>query len=92
MKNKIKKFLDYWKSENIKNDYYRPRLYGEARSVEYECNGLIDTFCKVTQWSNGEGYDISFDTGKEQPKVISLHTDEIDVFLECLNHFNYFSL
>lgn len=90
MKNKILKFLNYCKKENDKNDFYQPKLFGESKSVEYEINGLSKSFCKVTEWSNGEGYDVSFDTENQQTKVISLHTDEIDVFLACLNHFKYF--
>ena len=91
MRSKIKKFLDYWRSENTANDYYQPKLFGESKSVEYECDGLANVFCKVTQWANGEGFDISFDTDKQDTKAISLHTDEIDTMLACLNHLNYFN-
>lgn len=90
MRNKIFRFLNYWRNENEKNDFYQPKLFGESKSVEYEIDGLSNSFCKVTAWSNGEGYDVSFDTDKQPTKIISLHTDEIDVFLACLNHFKYF--
>ena len=91
MKNKIFKFLEYWKKENEENDFYQPKLFGESKSVEYEIDGLSKSFCKVTEWSNGEGFDVSFDTEKQPTKTISLHTDEVDVFLACLNHLKYFT-
>ena len=89
-KNKIKKHLNRTEEDAVKNDYYIPKKFGESKSVEYEIDRLTKSFCKVTEWSNGEGYDISFDTEKQQTKKIDLHIDEIDVFLACLNHFKYF--
>lgn len=91
MKNKIFKFLEYWKKENEENDFYQPKLFGESKSVEYKIDGLSKSFCKVTEWSNGEGFDVSFDTEKQPTKTISLHIDEVDVFLACLNHLKYFT-
>ena len=87
---KIGRFLIKQETEAIKEDYYRPKLFGESKSVEYQIYGLTKSLCKVTQWSNGEGYDISFDTEKRDTKRIDLHSDELDVFLACMNHFKYF--
>jgi hypothetical protein len=96
----IKKIIANWfkiTEEDIKaNDYYHPKKFGESRSVEYQMDGLIKTFCKVTEWSNGEGLDISFETednvklGTWKNKRIELHTDELETFFYCLNDLGYF--
>jgi hypothetical protein len=55
--------------------------------------GLVDTFCKVTEWSNGEGFDISFETKTDndyQTKRIDVHVDELECLFACLNDFKYF--
>ena len=73
------------------------KLFGEkVKTVCYEINGLTDSFCQLTEWTNGEGYDISFQT-KTNTKIGHLrqknllHTDELfDLFFACLNHFKYF--
>jgi hypothetical protein len=87
---KIGRFLVKQNEEAVKEEYYMPKLFGEGKTVEYEIDGLAKSFCKVTEWTSGEGYDISFDTEKQETKRIDLHTDEIEVFLACLNHFKYF--
>lgn len=90
----IKKTIAKWlkiTEEDVKaNDYYHAKLFGVGKTVEYEIDGLAKSFCKLTEWTNGEGYDISFDTDKQDTKTISLHTDELDVLFACLNHFKYF--
>ena len=94
--NKIKKYLKRINEEAIKKEYYMPKLFGESKSVEYEIDSLAKSYCKVTQWANGEGYDISFQTqsntktGDWENKSISLHTDELDCLLASLNHLKYF--
>ena len=87
---KIGRFLIKQNEEAIEEEYYMPKLFGEGKTVEYEIDGLTKSLCKVTQWTNGEGYDISFDTEKRDTKRIDLHSDEIDTLLACLNHFKYF--
>ena len=93
-KSKIKKHLVKTEEDAIKEDYYRPKKFGISKSVEYEIDGLMKSFCKLTEWANGEGYDISFESevskDKWETKRIELHLDEIDVFLACLNNFKYF--
>lgn len=94
---KIKKGLKKQNKEAIENDYYMPKLFGESKSVEYEIDGLAKSYAKVTQWANGEGFDISFETEVNtnikswESKSIRLHTDELDCLLACLNHFKYFN-
>ena len=91
---KIGRFLVKQEVEAIKEDYYRPKLFGEGKTVEYEIDGMKKSFCKLTQWVNGEGYDVSFESevskGKWESKRIELHTDELYTFFACLNHFKYF--
>jgi hypothetical protein len=74
-------------------DGYQPKKFGESRSVEYEINGLVDTFCKVTEWANGEGFDISFETKSNndwENKRIDIHNDELECLFACLNDLKHF--
>lgn len=91
---KIGRFLIKQNEEAVKEEYYMPKLFGERKTVEYEIDGMKKSFCKLTEWVNGEGYDVSFEseisTGKWENKRIELHTDELDVLFACLNHFKYF--
>jgi hypothetical protein len=91
---KIGRFLVKQNKEAIEEEYYMPKLFGEGKTVEYEIDGMKKSFCKLTQWANGEGYDVSFESevskGRWENKRIELHTDELDVFFACLNHFKYF--
>jgi hypothetical protein len=91
---KIRRFLVKQNEEAVEEEYYMPKLFGEGKTVEYEIDGMKKSFCKLTQWVNGEGYDVSFEsevsTGKWESKRIELHTDEIETLLACLNHFKYF--
>ncbi len=91
---KIGMFLIKQNKEAIEEEYYTPKLFGEGKTVEYEIDGMTKSFCKLTQWVNGEGYDVSFESevskGKWENKRIELHTDELETFLACLNHFKYF--
>lgn len=96
LKQKIAKLLQITEEDVKANNYYHPKLFGEGKTVSYEINGLTDSFCQLTEWTNGEGYDIFFQTktdtkiGHWEDKRISLHTDEIETLFACLNHFKYF--
>ena len=90
LKKRIAKWLKITEEDIKANDYYQAKLFGEGKTVEYTIDGLAKSHCKLTEWVNGEGYDISFDTNNEETKNISLHTDEIDCLLACLTHFKYF--
>jgi hypothetical protein len=91
---KIGRFLIKQNEEAIEEEYYMPKLFGEGKTVEYEIDGMKKSFCKLTQWANGEGYDVSFESevskGRWENKRIELHTDELETFFACLNHFKYF--
>ena len=91
---KIGRFLIKQEAEAVKEEYYMPKLFGTGKTVEYEIDGMKKSFCKLTEWVNGEGYDVSFESevskGKWESKRIELHTDELYTFLACLNHFKYF--
>lgn len=88
-KKKIKKFLKKLEELKKENEVYGPKYFGEAKSVEYEIDGLVHSFCKVTEWSNGEGFDIGFETNLKD-KSISIHLDELECLLMCLDHLKYF--
>ena len=90
LKQKIAKWLKITEEDVKANDYYHAKLFGESRAVGYDIDGLMKSYCQLTEWPSGEGYDVSFDTDKEDTKRISLHTDELDVLFACLNHFKYF--
>ena len=96
LKEKIKTWFDATTNEAINADYYRPKLFGKSKSVTYEIDGLAKSYCQVTAWANGEGFDVSFETLANtktehfEHKRISLHTDELDIFFACLNHLKYF--
>ena len=90
LKQRIAKWLQITEEDIKANGYYHAKLFGEGKTVEYAIDGLAKSHCKLTEWVNGEGYDISFDTDNQQTRTISLHTDEIDCLLACLTHFKYF--
>ena len=96
IKQKIAKWLKITEEDVKVNDYYHPKLFEEGKTVSYEINGHTDSVCQLTEWTNGEGYDISFQTktntkiGIWEDKRISLHTDELETLFACLNHFKYF--
>jgi hypothetical protein len=96
LKEKIKTWFDSTTNEAINEDYYRPKLFGKSKSVTYEIDGLAKSYCQVTAWANGEGFDVSFQTESNsktrdwENKRISLHTDELDIFFACLDHLKYF--
>lgn len=94
---KVGKWFNKNQQEAIKEDYYRPKLFGKSKSVTYEIDGLAKSYCSITAWANGEGFDISFQTqantktGDWEDKRISIHTDELDCMLAGLNHLKYFN-
>lgn len=96
LKKKIVKWLKITANDIAEIDGYSPKKFGESKSVEFEIDGLVKSFCKVTKWSNGEGFDISFETktntktGDWTSKRIDLHTDELDCLFAALNELNYF--
>ena len=90
LKRQIIKLLKITKEDVDANDYYHAKFFGESNSVEYSIDGITKSHCKVTDWANGEGYDISFDTDSKERINIQLHVDEIDCLMACLMHFKYF--
>jgi hypothetical protein len=86
---KVKKLL-----EDINNDpdteNYKPKFFGDGKVVAYEINGIAKSFCTTSSWPNSEGFDFHFQDEKGNEKMISLHDDEIEVMLSCLNKLNYF--
>lgn len=91
IKKKIKNTLKTIKDDSVKMGSYYPKLYGESKAVSYENDGLVKTFCMTAEWPSGEGFDFSFDTNKSTQQRISLHHDELEAMLCCLEHLGYFS-
>ena len=87
-KKNIKKALD--KRNKGVDENYKPKLYGESKSVTYEIEGLVKSFCQITEWANGEGYDFSFET-KQKETTFSLHIDELELLFAGLEHLGYFN-
>jgi len=53
--------------------------------------GIEDTIVMCTEFPNGEGYDCSFyGSTSGDTKKISLHYDDIQGLLACLEELNYF--
>lgn len=92
-KKKVIKWLKELEQYSKDNGYYGAKKIGEARSVEYEIDGLTGSFCKVTEWANGEGYDIGFQSKSGEAwedKRISLHVDELECLITALNDLKFF--
>ena len=96
IKKTIAKWLKITEEDIQENDYAKFKKFGESRSVEFEYECLAKTFCKVTQWANGEGFDMSWETEKNKQsgewntKKIELHDDELQTMLYCLKDLGYF--
>lgn len=89
LKKKIKGWWFRLKNSDDLGSGYLPQIK-ETRAVIAEVDRISGSVCHAMPWSNGEGYifDLCDDKGNE--KHFSLHDDEIDIILECLNEFNYF--
>lgn len=87
----IKKYL---KGIDIMPDIgdYKAKKFGESKSVSFEIKGLVHTFVQTTEWTNGEGYDVSIETettkGNWQTKTLSIHLDELECVLRGMHFLN----
>lgn len=96
IKKTIAKWLKITEDDIQENDYAKFKKFGESKSVEFEYKCLTNVHCKVTQWANGEGYDMSWETetnvktGEWSNKRIELHEDELQTMLYCLKDLGYF--
>lgn len=93
LKKKIAKWLKITANDIAEIDGYAPKKFGESRSVEFEINGLVESFCKVTEWANGEGLDITFQSKTNNgwsDKRIDLHLDELDCLFAALDELGHF--
>lgn len=97
LKQKIAKWFNITVSD-IDSEYpdSAAKKFGDQKGVSFEMDLLCKTFCSVTWWASGEGFDISWQT-EENPKLhiwedkrVSLHTTELECFLACLNDLKYF--
>lgn len=97
LKQKIAKWFDIT-VKDLSEEYpdSSAKKFGDQKGVTYEMDLLCHTFCAVTNWANGEGFDISWETEDNttihswENKRISLHTTELECMLACLNDLQYF--
>jgi hypothetical protein len=101
MNTKLKQKIASWFSITIAdlNEEFpdqAAKKFGEQKGVSFELDGLVKTFCSVTHWASGEGFDISWETENNttihswEDKRISLHETELECFLACLNDLKHF--
>jgi hypothetical protein len=100
MKLKQKLFLwcKKWLDDEDYNDY-SPKKSRDLRAVSFitkiptgkDKEATLLTHC--TEWNNGEGYlfDLCWGTDGED-KSLSLHSDEIESIIACLNEMKYFEV
>lgn len=60
----------------------RKSVNDKLRKYTYSRND--NDFIEVTEWTNGEGYDISIST-EQSEKIISLHDGELDAINYLVN-------
>ena len=59
-------------------------------AVSVETKRLAESLVMLTEWPNGEGYDLVICEKKGNTKHIELHIDEIEAILRGLMELNYF--
>jgi hypothetical protein len=100
MKSIIKKWILKYLQEDEK---FNPKKEGNLKAVCFSQknplgNGKYQHYtCDLTEWVNGEGYQISIEnynelSKKSKIKNFSLNNSELEVILACLNDLNYFEL
>jgi hypothetical protein len=86
---KIKAFRKYLK-ENPEFVHEFPEVK-ELEACYAEDDSIYKNTCVCSKWPNGEGFHVYwYDESSE--KHISLHDNEIETLLECLNKLNYFNI
>ncbi|MHB8871826.1 MAG: hypothetical protein ACYC5G_05220 [Candidatus Doudnabacteria bacterium] len=96
LKQKIAKWFKITESDLAEYPDSSAKKFGDQKGVTYEMDLLCHTYCSVTNWSNGEGFDISWETEDNttirswEDKRISLHTTELECMFACLNDLRYF--
>lgn len=60
------------------------------KAVSVETKTLVESLVMLTEWANGEGYDLSICEKNGDTKHIELHVDEIEGLLRGLIELNYF--
>ena len=82
-------------------DDFTPKFSRELKACAFESKQPIDgkhyniISFSCTEYINGEGYDIIINSYNQyskqsEEKSLSLHMDEINGILACLNHLKYF--
>ena len=101
MKQTLKQKIAHWFNITVTDlaDQYpdsAAKKFGDQKGVTYEMDLLTHTYCSVTNWASGEGFDINWQTESNitthtwEDKRVSLHTTELECMLACLNDLKYF--
>lgn len=87
MKEKIKSWIKNFLLDEQED--FAPKKFSAPKATSFTIKtGDIDKeiVCVCTEWPNGEGYDFVMGDNK----FVSLHLDEVELFIACLNDLNYF--
>lgn len=101
MKKRIKQWIKKWLEED--ESEFTPKFAKKLNSVSFESKQplgnkkYLQYLFQCTEWSNGEGYDLTINifnefSKSEKNKTLSLHSDEINGVLSCLDYLNYFKI
>ena len=82
MMNMKKLKIKHWGKEVEANLYDRKSLMVELKNFDYLAKE--DDFIEVTEWKNGEGYDIAF----SDKQVISITIGQFDAIKKLIKLFN----
>jgi len=94
---RVKRFVDFFLKEHpdrLGNEWrpkFEKRLAAVAVSSRQPLGGnkYDDKLMHITEWWNGEGWDISCTTN-DADKMYSLHMDEVELLLKGLDKLGYF--
>lgn len=66
----------------------RKTIFAELSEFKPLYNTNPNDFIEITEWTNGEGWDIHFEHGKRVEKF-SLHIDDLEIINYLIKHMDY---
>lgn len=99
LRRKIKDFVDYILQEpNKEKDWteFNPKKSRKLKAFSVVSKEPLGDskynhhLMQITEWDNGEGFDISYSTDKGNDKMYSLGINEIELLLKGLDLMGYF--